>query len=177
MFAHDSDWFQTPHWKRVRSAFYSTGQRADTSCEGHAAVGGRCYSSSSDLGAPVITPYTPQSGLLLACQSQQGAPPRRLKPFIGGLVQVLASIWHTAHVHKHVKYRAACCCIVQYVCQCLLSSYGILYVLCRLTAVTSHWHCLCNFLCAFVACSHSFIYKETKQQSYSHICGPMLQQQ
>lgn len=63
---------------RVRSAFYSMGKRADTSCKGHAAVGGWCCSSSSDLSALVITPYTPQSGLLLACQSQPWAPPRRL---------------------------------------------------------------------------------------------------
>lgn len=64
--------------RRVRSAFYSMGKRADTSCKGHAAVGGWCWSSSSDLSALVITPYTPQSGLLLACQSQRGAPPWRL---------------------------------------------------------------------------------------------------
>lgn len=135
--SHDSDWFQTPHWKRVCVlCFILRSERADTSCEGRAAVGGRCYSSSSDLSAPVITPYTPQSGLLLACQSQRGAPPRRLNRLSAASCRCwLAS--GTALTYKHVEYRAACCCIVC-VCQCLFRGYGTLYFSCRLMAVKSH---------------------------------------
>lgn len=76
--ADDSYRFQPLEWISVSSVFYSPDQRADTRCESRAAVGGRSCSSSSDLSTLVIASYTPQSGLLLTCQSQRRAPPRCL---------------------------------------------------------------------------------------------------
>lgn len=80
------------------SAFHSTVERADTSREDRAAVGARCCSFSSDLSLPVITPYTPQSGLLLTCHSPPAAPSSAAKPFINDLVRLFAH--HLAHAAR-----------------------------------------------------------------------------
>lgn len=121
----------------VCTVFYCTSERADTSCEGRAAVGGpvlqHLLRSQCACHHPIHTSIRPPAHLSVTARS----PTSLVKPFIGGLVQVLASIWHTAHVHKHVKCRAAYCCVVC-MCQCLFRGYGTLYFSCRLMAVTSH---------------------------------------
>lgn len=103
---------------------------------------------------PIHTSIRPPARLSVTVRS----PTSSAKPFISGLAQVLASIWHTAHVCKHVKYEAACCCTVC-LCQCLFMGYGTLFLLYSLMTVTSHQHCLCTFHCA---CRHSFNGGETK---------------
>lgn len=100
MLLSGADWVSKPSLRRAFSAFHSTVERADTSCEGRAAGGARRCSSSSDLSLPVVTSYTPQSGLLLTCHSPPGAPSSTSKPFINDLVQLSAIIWHTVHVRK-----------------------------------------------------------------------------
>lgn len=94
---------------KAARCFVFCGQRADTSCEGRAAAG--CFSSgsSSDLSGPVITSYTPQSDLLLACQSQQGVPARRSKCSSAALCRCWPASGTALTSASAKKYRAACC--------------------------------------------------------------------
>lgn len=108
----------------MRRAFYSTGERADTSCGGHAAVWGRSRSSSSDLCVPVITPYTPQSGLLLACHSQPGA---RARP-LNRLPSASCRCWRSSGARTGagiIQSQLLLHC--KGVCQCLFRCYLTLY--------------------------------------------------
>lgn len=113
---------------------------------------------------PVHTSIRPPARLSVTARS----PTSPAKPFISGVVQVLASIWHTAHIGKHVKYRAAHCCIVC-VCQCLFMGYGTLCLLGRLMAAKKPptlplYLCLCACL-AFIYWQRNKTHNTTELQS------------
>lgn len=84
--ARDGDWFLTPRWRRVCEVcvlfcvcvFNYPRGRADTSCEGRAAVGGRCRGSSSDLSSchrRTHTSIRPPARLPLTAQTVYPRPP------------------------------------------------------------------------------------------------------
>lgn len=108
---------------------------------------------------PIHTSIRPPARLSVTARS----PTSPAKPFISGLVQVSASIWRTAHAGKHVRDRAAYCCIV---CRVSMFVHRLLN-----SFTQADWH-LCNF--GFVHAWHSFTGKLVIKQSYSHNCGPVL---
>lgn len=106
------------------SAFYS--ERADTSCEGRAAVGGSVLQlllrSLLACHRPIHASIRPPTPLSVTGRSLTSLA----KPFTEDLVQVLASTWNTAHVHKQVKYKAAyIVCVSQ--CVCVFRGYGVFH--------------------------------------------------
>lgn len=162
MLAHDSDGFQTPHWMCLPRAFlfFFFNSRLRT-CRhkswGPRSCRGRRSSSSSDLSAPVITPYTPQSGPPAHLSVTARSPTSPAKQFISGLVQVLASIWHNAHAGKRVKKKkkktvALCACVN--VCSQAIE-HCIFYA--GWWQRKSHLHCLCS--CVAFSQLHLFYYE------------------
>jgi len=107
--------------------FYSTGQRADTSCESHAAVRGCSYSSFSDVGAPVIASHTPQSDLLPARQSQRGAPPRRRNRLSMASCRCWLASGAPLTYASMSQYRAACCWHCLYMSMCVQRLWDIVF--------------------------------------------------
>lgn len=67
---------------------------------------------------PIHTSIRPPARLSVTARS----PTSPAKPFISGLVQVLAGIWHTAHVGKHVKIQS---CLLLYCMRVSMFVHGL----------------------------------------------------
>lgn len=108
--AHDGAWFQTPLLNRVCFILW-----LNVPIQVVRAVQlplQLLLRSQRACHHPLHTSIRPSAHLSVTPQSPTSLP----KPFISGLMQVLARIWHTTHVGKHANYRAGC---VVCVCQCL----------------------------------------------------------
>lgn len=77
------------------------------------------------------------------------SPSSSLKVFIGGLVQVLAGIWHGAHVRQREEIQS-CLLFALYVRVNVCSAVLLFFVVRRQHQSHKHW--LCDRLCAREAC-------------------------
>lgn len=152
--------FQTPYWNVHVVCFilwWTCQHKLWGPCSCWGSVLQLLLRSQHACHHPIHTSIRPPTCLSVTARS----PTSLAKPFIDDLVQVLASTWNTAHVHKQVKYRAACIVCVSE-CVCVKGLWRIL-LLCRLIAITSLLRCLCgNVSGLLLACNYLFIVKESK---------------